>query len=87
MKIFYIRGQAYCKACNGFSYEKLNLALDVKLSMRQNSFAERYSKKIFQILFQNAIDLKQQYEKYYAEEYESFEKFLYQKELWDKQWS
>lgn len=83
MKIFYIRENTYCRAGIGFSFKKFDAALDMKLHMRKNSFAEFYSKKIFHALFQNAFDLKQEYKDYYAEEYESFERYLYQKKLWD----
>ena len=83
MKIFNIRGKTYCKAKIEFSFHALEAVLDETLHMRKESFAERYSMKIFRALFQNAFDLRQEYQDYYAEEYESFERFLYQKKLWN----
>lgn len=83
MKIFNIRGKLFCKAKIGFSFCALEAVLDETLHMRKESFAERYSMMIFRALFQNAFDLRQEYQDYYAEEYESFERFLYQNKHWN----
>lgn len=85
MKIIYIRERTYCTAENGFSYDVFNTKLEATLHMRKDSFAERYSQKIFHTLFQSAVDLRQEYLDYYAEEYETFEYFLYQKKLLEKE--
>ncbi|MHC1695654.1 MAG: hypothetical protein AB9835_10385 [Eubacteriales bacterium] len=83
MKIFSIRNKKYCKTKIGFSFYTLETVLDETLHMKKESFAHHYSMKIFRALFQNALDLRQEYQDYYVEEYESFERFLYQKKLWN----
>lgn len=35
-------------------------------------------------IFQDAVDLRQEYLSYYAEEYDDFDFFLYQKKLWER---
>lgn len=63
--------------------QKLEEALRNQLSMRKDSFAEQYSLKIFRDLFRYARDLRQEYEEYYREEYDSFSEFLYKREFWE----
>lgn len=83
MQIFYIRGHAFCKAKTGFSYRNFDAILESKLHMRKGSFAEEYCKKIFHTFFRHSVDLRTEYERYYAEEYDDFEQFLYKKKLWN----
>ncbi len=54
--------------------------------MREGSFAAQYTKKILGDLFKYARDLRQEYQDYYAQEYDSFEAFLFHKELWRHAW-
>ncbi|RHS32455.1 hypothetical protein DWV52_08970 [Ruminococcaceae bacterium AF10-16] len=54
------------------------------MHMRSGSFAEQYCKGIFLAIFQDAVDLRQEYLSYYAEEYDDFDFFLYQKKLWER---
>lgn len=82
MKILFLDGRYYCKVQNGFSQKTLEAYLSRNLKMREGSFAAQYTKKIFRDLFKYARDLKQEYQDYYAQEYDSFEAFLYHKELW-----
>lgn len=82
MKILSLDGQYYCKVRNGFNLEELEAYLFKNLEMREESFASQYTKKIFGDLFKYARDLRQEYQDYYAQEYDSFEAFLYHKELW-----
>jgi hypothetical protein len=49
--------------------------------MKKGSFAEKYVVKILTDLISGAVNLGEMYRKYYFEEYESFEKYLYKKEL------
>lgn len=51
--------------------------------MKEDSFAEKYVIKILTDLLSGAIDLSEKYRRYYSEEYESFEDFLYKKELFE----
>lgn len=49
--------------------------------MKKGSFAEGYVVKILTDLMFGAVDLGEKYRRYYFEEYESFEEYLYKKEL------
>lgn len=82
MKILFLDGRYYCKVQNGFSIKTLKAYLSRNLEMREGSFAAQYTEKIFRDLFKYARDLRQEYQDYYVQEYDSFEAFLYHKELW-----
>lgn len=84
MNIFSVRDRFYAKVNGRFSLRTLETALDAKLHMRSGSFAEQYCKGIFLAIFQDAVDLRQEYLSYYAEEYDDFDFFLYQKKLWER---
>lgn len=49
--------------------------------MESESFAEKYVVKILTDLLTGAINLGEKYSKYYSEEYDSFDAYLYKKEL------
>ena len=49
--------------------------------MKKESFAEWYVISILTDLISGAVDLNEIYRRYYSEEYESFEEYLYKKEL------
>ncbi len=51
--------------------------------MVKGSFAEKYVVKIFTDLLNGATNLGEKYSKYYSEEYDSFETYLYKKELFE----
>lgn len=51
--------------------------------MVKGSFAEKYVVKIFADLLNGATNLGEKYNKYYSEEYDSFETYLYKKELFE----
>ena len=51
--------------------------------MKKGSFAEKYVVKIITDLLNGAINLGEKYSKYYFEEYDSFEDYLYKKELFE----
>lgn len=78
-----MNGKYICRVNNGFTIQKLEKVLVDYLSIRKESFVEQYSLKIFRNLFQYARDLRQEYMKYYYEEYDNFSEFLYKKEFWD----
>jgi hypothetical protein len=84
MKIFSIGTRYYCKTICGFALPQFEACLDEHLGMRKGSFAEQRTKQIFCDLFLYARDLRQEYTDYYAQEYDNFEQFLYQKELLNK---
>lgn len=81
MKIIKIGEEFYCIAPNNIEFNTF-LEKFLKLSkVRKNSFAEKYLKKIYNCAFTSYIDMKEMYTKYYIDEYECFEKYLYNKEL------
>lgn len=84
MNIFSVRNRFYAKVNGRFSLRAFKTALDAKMHMRSGSFAEQYCKGIFLAIFQDAVDLRQEYLSYYAEEYDDFDFFLYQKKLWER---
>lgn len=53
--------------------------------MMKGSFAEDYVIKILTDLLVGAIDMREKYERFYSEEYDSFEEYLYKKELIEKE--
>lgn len=81
MSIFNLAGKYYCIMNDSFAYEELKGRISDAFNLRKDSFAEFYSKRIFQAFFQYARDLKKEYLEYYRQEYESFADYLYIKEL------
>lgn len=81
MSIFNLAGKYYCIMNDSFAYEELKGRISDAFNLRKESFAEFYSKRIFQAFFQYARDLKKEYLEYYRQEYESFADYLYIKEL------
>ena len=65
--------------------EKILKAICDNTGMRKNSFADLEVNKIFLDLFSDAVDLKDIYNKYYAEEYNSFKEFLYNHETMENE--
>ena len=81
MKIIKIGENFYCIAPNNINFNTY-LEKFLELSkVKKNSFAENYLKKIYNCVFTGYVDMKEMYSKYYMDEYESFEKYLYSKEL------
>lgn len=83
MRMLKLSGKNYCIADDGFVYEELEKGISDAFHLRKDSFAEFYSKRIFQSFFQYARDLKKEYMAYYRQEYDSFDDYLYKKELLD----
>jgi len=83
MRILKLSGEYFCIADDGFIYEELEKRISDALQLQKDSFAEFYTKKIFQAFFQYGRDLKKGYLAYYRQEYESFVDYLYKKELLD----
>lgn len=65
--------------------EKILKAIYDNTGMRKNSFADLEVKKFFSDLFSNAVDLKDIYNEYYIDEYDSFKQFLYNHETMDNE--
>jgi len=83
MRILKLSDKCYCIANDSFVYEELEKRISDGLHLQKDSFAEFYSKRIFQAFFQYAKDLKREYMAYYQQEYENFADYLYKKELLD----
>ena len=81
MRMFKLAGKYYCVASDDFVYEDFAKRISDGLCLRKSSFAEFYSKRIFQNFFQYSNNLKKEYAMYYQEEYGDFADFLYKKEL------
>lgn len=57
--------------------------IDEYSGMRKGSFADFYVKKIINQLLRGASNLSDIYSKYFVDEYESFDEYLFKKELFD----
>lgn len=84
MKIISFEEVYYCVVRKNFLLEDFEKEVSQHLGMRKNSFAYCYSLKIFRDFFRYAKDLRQEYQDYYAQEYDDFETYLYQKELLER---
>ncbi|MEY8484330.1 hypothetical protein AALD74_21195 [Lachnospiraceae bacterium 48-21] len=85
MKIFIRKEDYYCKVYETYSLERFRKELDKHLDMRKKSFADQYTKKIVMDFFRYAKDMKKEYLNFYAQEYDNFQNFLFQKELWSRE--
>jgi len=83
MRILKLSGEYFCIADDGFIFEELEKRISDALHLQKGSFAEFYTKRIFQAFFHYARDLKKEYMAYYRQEYEIFADYLYKKELLD----
>lgn len=81
MRIFAFNEKYYCKVAGDYSFDKLEQEIYRKIVMKEGSFANQYSRKIFSDCFRYATDLKAEYLNYYDKEYDSLELYLYKKEL------
>lgn len=85
MKIFKIDERYYCVTANSFSFHTFMNEIKNAIHTVEGSFAYKYSLKIFTQMFRYSDDLRQVYENYYKCEYDNFEMFLYQKELFSRE--
>lgn len=81
MRIVGTETDYYLIAPDGVVMNRILKSIYDNTGMRKNSFADLQVKKIFSDLFQCAVNLKYNYKKYYIQEYDSFQEFLYQKEM------
>lgn len=81
MRMLKLSSKNYCIAENGFIYEEVEKRISDAFHLRKDSFAEAYTKRIFQAFFQYAIDIRKEYMDFYKQEYDSFSDYLYKKEL------
>ena len=73
----------YLIASKQFEYNEFETKTISATKVRKSSFAELYLIKILKSLFKNTIDLKEEYNQYYSEEYDTWADYLYNKELLD----
>ena len=83
-KIIKLDKNYYLKAKRESQIDEVLRQVKEKTKMRKGSFADKYVAKIMTGILHEAVDLRVRYERYYAEEYRSFEDYLYNKELFDK---
>lgn len=85
MRIIKVDEKYYCIMKQSCTIDLAKEAYMSKANLVKGSFAETYTETIFKNTFCNAINLKDEYNDFYIEEYGDFETFLYQKELFSKQ--
>lgn len=83
-RILNIQETYYLILLNSVTPEKILRAVEENSHMRKKSMADYYTKKIMHGILNCAINLCDKYEKYYKEEYNTFNEFLYKKELIDE---
>lgn len=71
----------YFIAPKTFEYYNFEKKIIEMSNVRKDSLAEKYLTFIFKSMFKYLIDLKKDYDDYYNLEYNSFEDYLYNKEL------
>lgn len=71
----------FLKADSMFDVSNIIEMIQQHNGMKKGSFAEGYAIRILTDLIAGAVNLGEIYRKYYFEEYESFEDYLYKKEL------
>lgn len=81
LEIIEIEDTYFLKANSEFSISDLIEMIRQHNGMKKESFAEGYVVKILTNLISGAVNLDEIYRRYYSEEYESFEEYLYKKEL------
>ena len=81
LKIIKIEDNYFLKADFDFCVSVLFEMIRQHNGMRKGSFAEEYAIRILTDLISGAINLGEIYRRYYFKEYESFEEYLYKKEL------
>ena len=83
LEILHIEDLYFLKTDLEFSINTFIEIIKKNNGMKKRSFAEDYTVKILKNLIFGAVDLRENYTKYYFEEYESFEEYLYKKELFE----
>lgn len=75
----------YCIAANEYDFSIFIQKIKKQICAAEDSFAYNYSIRIFSQMFQYADDLRKIYNEYYKLEYDNFELYLYQKEIFDEE--
>ena len=85
LKIVKIKENYFLKTDSELSISTLLEKVQCNSGMDKGSFAEKYVVKIITDLLTGAINLGEKYNKYYLEEYDAFEDYLFKKELFEKE--
>ena len=83
MKIVLLNGAYYCMSSIRIEDKEFYQNV-VFQGIRQGSFVDSCMHKILRDLFRYAVNVRDEYEVYYRDEYDSFSDFLFQKELFDR---
>lgn len=81
MRIVWIEANGYLIAPRGIEIGQILQSVYANTGMREGSFADMEVRRVFTGFFRCAMNLTSCYEKYYSKEYDSFQEFLYQKEI------
>lgn len=81
MRIVCAETKYYLIAPRGIEIEQILQSVYANTGMREGSFADMEVRRIFAGFFRCGMNLTSCYEKYYSKEYDSFQEFLYQKEI------
>ena len=85
LKIIKAEETYFMKTDFNFAIADFTEKLLVHNGMKKGSFAEDYVIRILTTLIAGAIDIREKYNRFYLEEYDSFEEYLYKKELLEKE--
>ncbi len=85
LKIIKAEETYFMKTDFNFAIADFTEKLLVHNGMKKGSFAEDYVIRILTTLIAGAIDMREKYNRFYLEEYDSFEEYLYKKELLEKE--
>lgn len=80
MKIVLLKGTYYCMSSIRIDDKEFYQNV-VFQGIRHGSFVDRCMHKILRDIFRYAVNVRDEYELYYRDEYDSFSDFLFQKEL------
>lgn len=85
LKIIKAEETYFMKTDLDFAISDFTEKLLVHNGMKKGSFAESYVIRILTTLIAGAIDMREKYNRFYLEEYDSFGEYLYKKELLEKE--
>ena len=85
LEIIKVEDAYFLKADFGFCIHDFIETIQLHNGMKEGSFAESYVVRILTDMILGAVNWGEKYWKYYSEEYESFEEYLYKKELLEKE--
>lgn len=85
LQVVKIHENYFLKANSTLNISTLLKQVQCHNGMKKGSFAENYVVKIISDLLNGAINLGDRFTKYYFDEYDSFETYLYKKELFESE--